>query len=345
MNKSKIVISIISIVLVLAILAGLTGYLSGGFKNWNVKDWFGKEDTPDDNKTDDNKTETKERSVAFDLKFDTLDEENGYYTATLTKDQKAALLDYPNTYFFAELSGEYNGEEQAKVKIPMFFFTSYDTSEGNIGIGFSDTGSSECSIAFILPVLGNDNTGKFEAIAMSEMTVNFTLTYAEDSVPVGKALMDYVNASSSKEDNDVSTDTLSFVLDETTAVSGTYSEGRQDFYSKFPVTTSLPAASNCNGKIIIFESIHPVSGEVFPAKTVEVTWEYTSGTCKFTGKGSNGQYFNGEYLNYSQWTSYLNKLSNAEYAHLTAYYTKADNKLVSIEGHTSSYACEVFFYQ
>ena len=115
MNKIKTIVSIISIVLVLAMIAGLIGYLSGGFKNWNVKDWFGKEntETPDDNKGND-KTEIKERSVAFDLKFDTLDEENGYYTATLTKDQKAALLDYPNTFFFAELTGEYNGKEHSE---------------------------------------------------------------------------------------------------------------------------------------------------------------------------------------------------------------------------------------
>lgn len=344
MNKTKTIVSIISIVLVLAMIAGLIGYLSGGFKNWNVKDWFGKEntETPDNNKGND-KTEIKERSVVFDLKFDTLDEENGYYTATLTKDQKAALLDYPNTFFFAELTGEYNGEEQAKAKIPMFFFTMYDTTEGSMGIGFSDTGSSECSVAFVLPVLGNDNTGKFEAIAMSEMAVNFTLTFPEDSVPMGKALMDYVYAGSSKEDNSEQTKTISFVLDETTAV--TPPQSPQFIDCKFPVTTPLPAASNCNGKIIIFESVHPTTGEVFPAKTVDVTWEYTSGTCKFTGKGSNGQYFNGEYLNFSQWTSYVNKSSNAEYAHITAYYTKADNELVSIEGNTSSYACEVFFYQ
>ncbi len=219
MNKTKTIVSIISIILVLAMIAGLIGYLSGGFKNWNVKDWFAKENTekPDDNKGND-KTEIKERSVAFDLKFDTLDEANGYYTATLTKDQKAALLDYPNTYFFAEITGEYNGEEQAKAKIPMFFFTMYDTTEGSMGIGFSDTGSSECNVAFVLPVLGNDNTGKFEAIAMSEMAVNFTLTFPEDSVPMGKALMDYVSESNKKSGapysdlvSDVDTSTLKAV--------------------------------------------------------------------------------------------------------------------------------------
>ena len=314
-NSGATVAIIVSTILILAMAAGLLASLSNGFKDWNVKDWFGKDntETPDDNKPDDNKTETKERSVAFDLKFDTLNEENGYYTATLTKNQKAALLDYPNTYFFAELSGEYNGEEQAKAKIPMFFFASYDTSEGNIGIGFSDTGSSECNVAFILPILGNDNTGKFEAIAMTELSMSFTLTYAEDSVSIGKPLMDYVKGTAEEAE------TFSFDINEVNKEvndSAVYTA----YYAEENIE-SLPEERDYNGKVIFAESVNSATGETFPEKTVDVTWKYS--------KGSGTA--NGESVYIHDWTYAINE-NNGQYdVRLRKIVRKSDNSVMRIE--------------
>lgn len=305
MNKTKTIVSIISIVLVLAMIAGLIGYLSGGFKNWNVKDWFGKGniEKPDDNNGND-KADIKERSVAFDLKFDTLDEENGYYTATLTKDQKAALLDYPNTYFFAEITGEYNGEEQAKAKIPMFFFTTYDTTEGSMGIGFSDTGSSECSVAFVLPVLGNDNTGKFEAIAMSEMAVNFTLTFPEDSVPMGKALMDYIKGTGGD------TETFGFAITPVNKLDSGSSSVYTAYFAEKDIE-ALPEERDYTGKVIFAE----------PEKTVDVTWKYSKGSGTADGVSV--------YIH--DWTYAINE-NNGQYdVRLRKIVRKSDNTIFRIE--------------
>ena len=313
MNKTKTIVNIFSIVLVLAMIAGLIGYLSGGFKNWNVKDWFGKGniEKPDDNKGND-KADIKERSVAFDLKFDTLDEENGYYTATLTKDQKAALLDYPNTYFFAEITGEYNGAEQAKAKIPMFFFTTYDTTEGNMGIGFSDTGSSECSVAFVLPVLGNDNTGKFEAIAMSEMAVNFTLTFPEDSVPMGKALMDYIKGTGGD------TEIFGFAITPVNKLDNGSSVYTAYFAEKD--IEALPEERDYTGKVIFTESVTS-TGETVPEKTVDVTWKYSKGSGTADGVSV--------YIH--DWTYAINE-NNGQYdVRLRKIVRKSDNTIVRIE--------------
>ena len=327
MNKTKTIVSIISIILVLAMIAGLIGYLSGGFKNWNVKDWFGKGNTekPDDNKGND-KTDIKERSVAFVLKFDTLDEENGYYTATLTKDQKAALLDYPNTYFFAEITGEYNGKEQAKAKIPMFFFTMYDTTEGSMGIGFSDTGSSECSVAFVLPVLGNDNTGKFEAIAMSEMAVNFTLTFPEDSVPMGKALMDYIKGTGGD------TETFGFAITPVNKLDSGSSSVYTTYFAEKDIE-ALPEERDYTGKVIFAESVTS-TGETVPEKTVDVTWKYSNGSGTADGVSV--------YIH--DWTYCINERNGQYDVRLRKIVRKSDNTIVRIEAESYGHGfCTLVF--
>lgn len=327
MNKTKTIVSIISIVLVLAMIAGLIGYLSGGFKNWNVKDWFGKEntETPDNNKGND-KTEIKERSVVFDLKFDTLDEANGYYTATLTKDQKAALLDYPNTYFFAEITGEYNGKEQAKAKIPMFFFTSYDTTEGSMGIGFSDTGSSECNVAFVLPVLGNDNTGKFEAIAMSEMAVNFTLTFPEDSVPMGKALMDYIKGTGGD------TETFGFAITPVNKLDCGSSSVYTTYFAEKDIE-ALPEERDYTGKVIFTESVTS-TGETVPEKIVDVTWKYSKGSGTADGVSA--------YMH--DWTYCINERNGQYDVRLRKIVRKSDNTIMRIEAESYGHGfCTLVF--
>lgn len=318
---------IVSTILILAMAAGLLASLSNGFKDWNVKDWFGKNDTetPDDNKGND-KTDIKERSVAFDLKFDTLDEANGYYTATLTKDQKAALLDYPNTYFFAEITGEYNGEEQAKAKIPMFFFTMYDTTEGNMGIGFSDTGSSECSVAFVLPVLGNDNTGKFEAVAMSEMAVNFTLTFPEDSVPMGKALMDYIKGTSQK------VETFSFDINAVNYNVGSGKVAPVTYYAEEDIE-ALPEERDYTGKVIFAEFVTS-TGETVPEKTVDVTWKYSKGSGTADGVS----------VYTHDWTYCINERNGQYDVRLRKIVRKSDNTIFRIEATSNGHGfCRLVF--
>lgn len=297
MNKTKTIVSIISIVLVLAMIAGLIGYLSGGFKNWNVKDWFGKgnTETPDDNKGND-------RSVAFDLKFDTLDEANGYYTATLTKDQKAALLDYPNTFFFAEIKGDYNGEEQVTAKIPMIFFVSYDPGEPALTVGFSDTGSFECNVAFALPVIGNDDT-KIEAVSMAALEMSFTLTFPEDSIPVGKAIMDTVQG------NSVEAETISFDISAVNKLDNGSSVYTTYFAEKD--IEALPEERDYTGKVIFAE----------PEKTVDVTWKYSNGSGTADGVSV--------YIH--DWTYAINE-NNGQYdVRLRKIVRKSDNTIFRIE--------------
>ncbi len=326
MNKTKTIVSIISIILVLAMIAGLIGYLSGGFKNWNVKDWFAKENTekPDDNKGND-KTDIKERSVAFDLKFDTLDEANGYYTASLTKDQKAALLDYPNTYFFAEITGEYNGKEQAKAKIPMIFFVSYDPGEPALTVGFSDTGSFECNVAIALPVIGNDDT-KIEAVSMAALEMSFTLTFPEDSIPVGKAIMDTVQGTGGD------TETFGFAITPVNKLDSGSSSVYTTYFAEKDIE-ALPEERDYTGKVIFAESVTS-TGETVPEKTVDVTWKYSNGSGTADGVSV--------YIH--DWTYCINERNGQYDVRLRKIVRKSDNTIFRIEAESYGHGfCTLVF--
>lgn len=188
MKKTKIIVSIISIVLVLAIFAGLTGYLSGGFKNWNVKDWFGKNDTPQE--------ESKTVTVDFNVK--TLCEgEDGedWVNNKLTEAQVHALKKCKDTTIEVQPVDCVNYVDEEKPVTEPFtlkFFNMID--EDGVIVGYSDTGFSEGNVMICFAPLDLEFSQTFPEgyyfISSYVGNLKFSITYNEDEKGLIESVFD-----------------------------------------------------------------------------------------------------------------------------------------------------------